>query len=114
MECAHRSENQFADALATLGSQVPFEKESTLIRVCKQQSSKMETLKKMFPKEPDGEDLRNLIKEKVEKLEHGGSVKDLKDYTLIDRELYRRLPRGILSRCVSEKEAKQKLEELHS
>ena len=37
----------------------------------------METLKKMFPKEPDGEDWRNLIKEKVEKLERGGSVKDL-------------------------------------
>ena len=55
-----------------------------------------------------------MIKEKVEKLEHGGSVKDLKDYTLIEGELYRRLPRGILSRCVNEREGKQKLEELHS
>ena len=68
----------------------------------------------MFPKEPDGEDWRNSIKEKVKKLEHRRSVKDLKDYSLIGRELYRRLFRGILSRCVSKKEGKQKLEELHS
>ena len=74
----------------------------------------METLKKMFPKEPGGEDWSNSIKEKVKKLEHGRSVKDLKDYTLIGRELYRRLFRGILSRCVNEKEGKQKLEEFHS
>ena len=55
-----------------------------------------------------------MIKEKVEKLEHGGSVKDLKDYTLIEGELYKRLPGGILSRCVNERERRQKLEELHS
>ena len=68
----------------------------------------------MFPEEPEKEDWRNLIKEKVEKLEHGGSVKDLKDYTLIEGELYKRLPGGILSRCVNERERRQKLEELHS
>ena len=33
---------------------------------------------------------------------------------MIERELYRRLLRGILSRCVGEKEGKQKLEELHN
>ena len=37
----------------------------------------------------------------------GGSIKELKDYTLIERELYRRLPGGILSKCISEKEAKE-------
>ena len=46
----------------------------------------------MFLKELDEEDWRSSIKEKVEKLEHGGSFKDLKDYTLIEGELYRRLP----------------------
>lgn len=95
MEYAQRSVNQFADALATLGSQVLFKKESTLIRVIKQQSSIIETLKKIF-------------------LKHGGSIKDLKDYTLIEGELYRRLLGGILSRCVSKKEGKNRLEELHS
>lgn len=44
----------------------------------------------MFLEEPDEEDWRSLIKEKVEKLEHGGSVKDLKDCTLIEGELFKR------------------------
>ena len=56
----------------------------------------------MFPEEPNEEAWRSLIKEKVEKLEHRGSVKDLKNYTMIERELYRRLLGRILSRCVSE------------
>ena len=43
-----------------------------------------------------------------------GSIKELKDYTLIEGELYRRLPRGILSRCINEKEEKLRLEELNS
>ena len=45
---------------------------------------------------------------------HKGSIKELKDYILIEGELYRRLPRGILSRCINEKEGKLRLEELHS
>ena len=44
----------------------------------------------------------------------GGNIKELKDYTLIEGELYRRLPGGILSRCINEKEEKLKLEELHT
>ena len=36
------------------------------------------------------------------------------DYTQIEGELYRRLPGGILSRCITEKEGKLKLEELHT
>ena len=43
-----------------------------------------------------------------------GNIKELKDYTLIEGELYRRLPRRILSRCINEKEGKLKLEELHA
>ena len=48
------------------------------------------------------------------KLKHKGSIKELKYYTLIEGELYRRLPRGILSRCISKKEGKLKLKELHN
>ena len=44
----------------------------------------------------------------------GGSIKELRDYTLIEGELYRRLPGGILSRCINEKEGKLRLEELHT
>ena len=44
----------------------------------------------------------------------GGNIKELKDYTLIEGELYRRLPGGILSRCINEKERKLRLEKLHT
>lgn len=50
----------------------------------------------------------------MKKSGHGGSIKELKDYILIEGELYRRLPGGILSRCINEKEGKLRLEELHS
>ena len=39
IEYTQRSENRFADALATLGSQVPFEGRDTLIRIGKQEHS---------------------------------------------------------------------------
>ena len=38
-----------------------------------------------------------------------GSIKELKEYALIEGELYRRLPGGILSRCINEKEGKLRL-----
>ena len=68
----------------------------------------------MFPEEPGEEDWQSAIKREMGKLEHGGSIKELKDYILIKGELYRRLPKRILSRCISEKEGKLKLEELHN
>ena len=37
----------------------------------------------------------------------------LKDYALVGGELYRRIPSGILSRCVGQKEAQRKLKEVH-
>ena len=51
-----RSENKFADALATLGFQVPFKWRDTLIRVNKQEHSIIGILKKMFPEEPEQQD----------------------------------------------------------
>ena len=68
----------------------------------------------MFPKELEQQDWRNEVKGKMEKLGLEGSIKELKDYTLIEGELYKRLPRGILSRCIIEKEGKLRLEELHN
>ena len=43
-----------------------------------------------------------------------GSIKKLKEYALIEGELYRRLPKGILSRCINKKEGKLRLEKLHT
>ena len=51
VEYAQRSENRFTNALATLGSQIPFKGESTLIKVSKQQNSIIGTLKRMFPED---------------------------------------------------------------
>ena len=36
----------------------------------------------------------------------------MRDYTLIEGELYKRLLGGIISRCINEKEGKLRLEEL--
>ena len=44
----------------------------------------------------------------------GRSIKKLKEYALMEEELYRRLPGGILFRCINEKEGKLRLEKLHT
>lgn len=54
------------------------------------------------------------VKREMGKVERGGSIKELKEYTLMEGELYRRLPGGNLSRCINKKEGKLKLKELHS
>ena len=113
VEYTQRSGNKFADALATLGSQMPFKGKGTLIRVIKQEHFIIRILKKMFPEEPGQKDWRYEIKGKIEKWGHEGSIKELKDYTLIEGKLYRRLLGGILSKCINDKEGKLRLEELH-
>ena len=85
-----------------------------MIRVSKQENSIIGILKKMLPEKSKQKDWRDEIKGKIRRLEHSGIIKELKDYALIEGELYRRLPGGILSRCINEKEGKPRLEELHS
>ena len=58
--------------------------------------------------------LKEQSQRKDEKVGPEGNTKELKDYTQIKGELYRRLPGGILSRCINEKEGKLKLEELYT
>ena len=52
----------------------------------------------MLPEKSKQKDWRDEIKGKIRRLEHNGSIKELKYYALIEGELYRRLPGGILSR----------------
>ena len=85
-----------------------------MIRVGGQEHSIITILKRMFPQEPEQQDWRSGVKEKMKETRHGGSIKELKDYTLIEGELYRRLLGGILSKCINEKKGKLRLEELHS
>ena len=51
IEHTPRNENQYADALATLGSQIIFKGDSTRIEVSKRKESIIEMLKEMFQKE---------------------------------------------------------------
>ena len=68
----------------------------------------------MFLEELEQQDWKGEVKEKMKEVGYEGSIKELRDYTLIEGELYKRLPEGILSKCISEKEGKLRLEELHS
>ncbi|XP_075667627.1 uncharacterized protein LOC142637228 [Castanea sativa] len=113
IEHASRGENRFADALATLGSQIIFEGNSAKIEVSKRRESIIEVLKEKFREEQCEEDWRNPIKEALIKEGEPAELKALKDYTLAGGELYRRMPGGILSRCVGQKEAYRKLKEMH-
>ena len=40
-------------------------------------------------------------------------LKALKDYTLVRGELYRRMPSGVLSRCMGRVEVQRKLKDVH-
>uniref|UniRef100_A0A2N9J5Q0 Reverse transcriptase n=1 Tax=Fagus sylvatica TaxID=28930 RepID=A0A2N9J5Q0_FAGSY len=74
IEHAQRNENRYADALATLGSQITFEGEEMDVTIY---------------------------------------LREIKDYTLISGDLYRRLLGGVLARCIGIEEAKEKLPEVH-
>ena len=51
IEYTQRSENRFADALATLGSQIPFKGRDMLVRIEKQEHSIIRILHEMYPRE---------------------------------------------------------------
>ena len=109
-----RSENRFADALATLGSQIPFNGRDTLIKIGRQEHSIVRILQGMYPRESKQRDWRDEVKEKMKEAGPRGNIKELMDYTQIEGELYRRLLGGILSKCITKKEGKSKLKELHA
>ena len=97
---APRNENWYADALAALGSQIIFEGYSTRIEVNKRKESIVEMLKERFREEQYEEDWRIPIKEVLMEEKDMMELKALKDYALVKRELYRKMPGGVLSRCV--------------
>uniref|UniRef100_A0A2N9I5K4 Integrase catalytic domain-containing protein n=1 Tax=Fagus sylvatica TaxID=28930 RepID=A0A2N9I5K4_FAGSY len=85
---ALRSENRYADALAALGEEYE-------------------------EGDPDKEDWRTPLKSKLMSPKDVADLKALKDFVLISGDLYRRLPGGILARCVSLQEGTKKLQEVH-
>ena len=93
---------------------MPFEGRDTLIRIRKQEHSIIKILQKASPGESRQWDWRSEVKEKMKEAGPEGSIKELKKYALIEGKLYKRLPGGILSRCINEKEGKLRLEKLHT
>ena len=114
VEYAQRSENRFANALATLGSQVPFEGRDTLIKIGKQEHSIIKILQKASLGRSRQWDWRSEVEEKMKEARPGGSIKELKEYALKEGELYKRLLGRILSKCINKKEGKLRLEKLHA
>ena len=114
IEHAQRNENRYADALATLGSQITFKGEEMDVTLCKKIEPITESLKKEFEElSPDQEDWRVPIRAKLMSPVVVADLREIKDYTLISGDLYRRLPGGVLARCISIEEAKEKLSEVH-
>uniref|UniRef100_A0A2N9GDZ7 Integrase catalytic domain-containing protein n=1 Tax=Fagus sylvatica TaxID=28930 RepID=A0A2N9GDZ7_FAGSY len=114
IEHAQRNENRYADALATLGSQIAFEGEEMDVTICKKTKPITESLRKEFEElSQDQEDWRAPIKAKLMSPAVTADLREIKDYTLISGDLYRRLPGGVLARCISIEEAKEKLPDVH-
>lgn len=112
---AQRSENKYADAPATLGSQIAFERRNTTMEVKMQKESIIKVLKERFPeKEGCEKDWRSPIKEALLREKDVVELKTAKDYVLMKGEMYRRMLGGILSRCIGHEKAQKKLEEVHS
>ena len=100
IEHASRNENRFAAALAALGLQVIFKGDSTRIEVGKRKESIIEMLKERFQEEQCEGDWQIPIREALTEEEDIAKIKFLKDYALVRGELYRKMPDGVLFRCI--------------
>ena len=99
---AMRCGNRYADALATLGSQISFEGLKVDVTINKRSTPITDLLKEEFEEQYlDVEDWRTPIKAKLMSPKGVADLKTLKDYVLIASDLYCRLPGGVLARCVS-------------
>ena len=100
IEHAPRNKNRFAVALAALGSQIMFEGDNIRVMVSKKEESIIEVLKERFWEERCEGDWWIPIREALMKGEDVAELKVMKNYTLVRGELYRKMPGGVLSRCV--------------
>ena len=67
-----------------MGSQVPFKEKDTLIRIGKLEHSIIKILQKVSPVESRQWDWRSEVKEKMKEVGPRGSIKELKEYALIE------------------------------
>jgi ribonuclease HI len=114
IEHAQKNENRYADALATLGSQITLEGEEMNVTICKKMELITELLKKEFEElSPGQEDWREQIKAKLMSPAVVADLREIKNYILISGDLYRRLPGRVSARCISMEEAKKKFLKVH-
>jgi len=86
-----------------------------MVEIKKRREPITKTLKEKFAKEKECEKgWRTPIKEALLREGTIEELKSEKDYVLIRGELYCKMPKGILLRCIGHKEAQKKLEEVHS
>ena len=99
VEHSLRFDNRFANALATLGSKVRFEGATTDVTIVKRPIPVVQMLKEEFFDQPlEQTNWWSSLKEALLSLDEKDHLKVLKDYTLMVRELYKKLPRGVLDR----------------
>ena len=111
---SQRSNNHFANALATLGAKINFEGTTTKVTIIKKPVPAIQVLKKEFSRQPlDQADWRLLVKEVLLSPSIKEQLKCFKDYTLVGGELYRKFPGGVLARCLSLRESCKRLREVH-
>ncbi|KAK9932280.1 hypothetical protein M0R45_019525 [Rubus argutus] len=103
--------NRYADALATLGSKLSFTNEQPNVVVVQRTKPSTEAL--ILPEVPETDDWWNSVKGSLASQGKEINLKTLKDYVILHEELYIRLSGGILARCICEKEARQRLHEVH-
>ena len=114
IEHSLRFDNHFADALATLGSKIRFKGAITDVTIVKRPIPIVQMLKEELSDQPLGQtDWRSSIKEALLSPGEKDHLKILEDYALMEGELYKKLPRGVLAGCLSPGESIKQLKEVH-
>lgn len=107
MEHTRGTTNRYADALATLGSKLSFIQGEPRISVLQRDMPATEIV--AMPKQCQEEDWM----QGIEKGLSGNDIKVSREYVMLFGTLYKRLPSGILSRCIGKRESQERLQEMH-
>ena len=83
------------------------------MEVSKRKEAIIEMLKEKFQEEQCEGDWWIPIREALMKEEDDAKLNVLKGYVLVREELYRRMPGGVLFRCVRQEKAQRKLKEVY-
>ena len=97
-----------------MGSKIRFEGVATDVTIVKRPIPVLQMLKEELSDQPlRHTDWRSSIKEALLSLDEKDHLKMLKDYALMAGKLYKKLPGGVLARCLSPGESTKRLKEVH-